>query len=244
MTAMPRRAMILAAGLGKRMRPLTDSKPKPLLSVAGKPMIDHLLDHLAQAGVESCVVNSHYLAPLLERHLAGRKHPKIELSPEPELLETGGGVAKALPLLGTEPFIVLNGDQLWIDGPTPMLRRLAGLWDDARMDALLLVHPAVAAHGYSGHGDYFMDSDGALRRRREQAVAPFVFAGAQILHPRLFGGCPTGAFSLRLLYDRAEEAGRLFGLRHDGEWFHVGTPESLQGADFYFSGTRRHAQGK
>lgn len=237
------RGMILAAGLGKRMRPLSDSKPKPTIEVAGKPMIDHLLDRLAEAGIADCVVNLHYLAPLLQRHLANRVSPRIHLSHEEVLLETGGGVAKALKLLGNDPFVVLNGDQLWLDGPTPMLQRLFGMWDEQRMDALLLQHPIVAAHGYGGYGDYFMDSDGALRRRREETVAPFVYAGTQVLHPRLFHGCPPGAFSLRLLYDRAEEAGRLFGMRHDGEWFHIGTPEILPLAEEYFGGKRRHSHG-
>lgn len=236
-------AMILAAGLGTRMRPLSDSKPKPMIEVAGKPIIDHQLDRLADAGIGQCVVNLHYLAPLLEHHLGARRHPRIRFSREDKLLETGGGVAKALTLLGPEPFVVLNGDQLWLNGPTPMLERLARHWDGERMDALLLQHPIVAAHGYGGYGDYFMDSDGALRRRREEALSPFVHAGAQILHPRLFRSCPAGAFSLRLLYDRAEQAGRLFGMRHDGEWFHIGMPEILPLADEYFGGRRRHSHG-
>lgn len=241
--AMPSRAMILAAGLGQRMRPLTDSKPKPMIEISGKPMIDHQLDRLAAAGIGDCVVNVHYLAPVMERHLSARKAPRIHFSHEETLLETGGGVVKALKLLGAEPFFALNGDQLWLDGPTPMLERLARHWDGKIMDALLLQHPIVAAHGYGGYGDYFMDPAGALKRRREEAVAPFVFAGVQILHPRLFKDCPAGPFSLRLLYDRAEASGRLHGMRHDGEWFHIGTPETLPLAEEYFGGTRRHRHG-
>ena len=223
----PRRAMVLAAGLGKRMRPLSDNKPKALVEVAGRSLLDRALDRLEEAGVEECVVNVHHLAPLMQRHLARRQQPRIVVSAEAELLETGGGVRKALPLLGEEPFYVVNADALWLDGPRPMLRRLAGAFDPARMDALLLLHPVVIAHGYDGAGDYFMASDGAIARRRVETIAPFVYAGAQILSPALFRDSPEGSFSLRLLYDRAEEAGRLFGVRHDGEWYHVGTPEAV-----------------
>lgn len=241
-TAVPRRAMVLAAGLGQRMRPLTDNKPKPLLEVAGKPLIDHLLDRLAAAGVAECVVNLHYLAPMMRRHLAERQTPRIELSPEETLLDSGGGVAKALPRLGDAPFLVTNADMLWLDGPRPMLHRLAALWRPEEMDALLLLHPTVAAHGYDGAGDYFLAPDGTARRRRGERVAPFVFTGVQILSPRLFRDLPEGPFSLRLLYDRAEEAGRLYAMRHDGEWFHVGTPEALSATETYFAGPRRLAR--
>jgi MurNAc alpha-1-phosphate uridylyltransferase len=223
----PTRAMVLAAGLGERMRPLTDTTPKPMIKVRSQPMIDRVLDRLEAAGVSNTVVNLHHLGEKLERHLADRRRPKIVFSPEDDLLDTGGGVAKALPRLGMQPFFVLNGDVVWLDGRTPALERLAAAWDDAAMDVLLLLHPTVFAHGYHGAGDFFMSPVGRLRRRCEREVAPYIFAGIQILHPRIFKDVPAGAFSLNLLYDRAAEAERLQGLRHDGEWFHVGTPEAL-----------------
>ncbi len=223
----PTRAMVLAAGLGERMRPLTDSTPKPLIEVRGRPMIDRVLDRLDAAGVREAVVNLHHLGDRLEQHLADRRRPKILFSPEEVLLDTGGGVTKALPHLGKQPFFALNGDVVWLDGGQPALERLAAAWDDAEMDVLLLLHPTVFAHGYHGSGDFFMSPVGRLRRRREREVAPFIFTGIQVLHPRFFTDLPEGAFSLNLLYDRAAEAERLWGLRHDGEWFHVGTPEAL-----------------
>ncbi len=241
--AVPGRAMVLAAGLGKRMRPLSDNKPKALIEVAGRSLLDRALDRLQDAGVEECVVNVHHLAPLMERHLAQRRLPRIVLSRESELLETGGGVKKALPLLGDDPFYVVNCDALWLDGPRPMLKRLARSFDPQRMDALLLLHPMVIAHGFDGAGDYFMAPDGALTRRRGENLAPFVYAGAQILAPALFKDAPDGAFSLRLLYDRAEENGRLFGMRHDGEWYHVGTPEAVSATEALLTGRPRQSIG-
>jgi MurNAc alpha-1-phosphate uridylyltransferase len=219
--------MVLAAGRGERMRPLTDRLPKPLIPVEGRPMIDRILDHLADAGVEHVVVNLNHLADVLERHLAGRTAPRIAFSREPERMETGGGVRRALPLLGDGPFFVLNADVVWLDGKTPVLERLAATWDDRTMDALLLVQPAARAPSYEGPGDFALCALGRLRRRREREIVPFVFAGIQILHPRLFAGAPEGAFSLNRLYDRAERAQRLAGLRHDGAWFHVGTAQQL-----------------
>ncbi len=226
-TDVPRHAMVLAAGLGLRMRPLTDNLPKPLVQVNGRAMLDRVLDRIAEAGVRDVVVNHYYLGEMIERHLESRNDLAIRLSPETELLDTGGGVTKALPWLGKDPFFVCNGDILWLDGRSPALRRLAAAWDDDRMDALLLLHPGAFGLRYQGVGDFFMDPVGRLRRRREREVAPFIFAGVQILHPRLFEGAPEGAFSLNRLYDKAAEAGRLWGLRHDGEWFHIGTPEDL-----------------
>lgn len=223
----PGSAMVLAAGYGRRMRPLTEDRPKPLIRVAGRAMLDRVLDRLRAFGVRRVVVNHHHLGAMIEAHLAGRGDLEISFSPEAELLDTGGGVAKALPLLGAQPFFVVNGDVIWLDGLTPAFARLAAAWDDGRMDALLLLHPVVTAYGYDGIGDYFASPLGALSRRRERQVAPFIFAGLQILSPRLFRGAPDGAFSLNRLYDRAEADGRLWGLRHDGEWFHVGTPEAL-----------------
>jgi len=228
MKPVPKRAMVLAAGLGKRMRPLTDSRPKPLIEVRGRPMLDHVLDRLEEVGVEEAVVNYYHLGAMIEAHLKGRLRPRIRFSPEDELLETGGGVKRALAMLGEEPFYVVNGDIVWLDGRTHALRRLADAWDESRMDILLLVHPTAFALGYGGAGDFIMTPEGQLRRRREREVAPFVFAGLQILHPRLFTDTPDGPFSLNLLYDKVLERERLWGLRHDGEWFHVGTPESLR----------------
>lgn len=223
------RGMVLAAGLGLRMRPLTTARPKPLIALRGQTLLDRALERLAAAGVAEAVVNSHFKAEMIAAHLAGR--PGVTVSHEPALLDTGGGVRKALRHLGDGPFIVVNSDTVWIDGPTPALARLAAAWNDATMDALLLVHPAVTAHGYHGAGDYFVEPDGPARRRREFEVAPFVFTGVQILHPRLFRTSPDGAFSLNLLYDRAEAEGRLHALVHDGDWYHVGTPPDLAAAE-------------
>ncbi len=225
--SLPARAMVLAAGRGERMRPLTDKNPKPLIKVQGRPMIDRVLDRLVAAGVTEAVVNLHHLGGKLESHLAKRDQPRLMFSPEQDLLDTGGGVANALHLLGTKPFFVINGDVVWLDGGTPALERLGAAWDDADMDVLLLLQPTTSAHGYHGRGDFFMTPEGKLRRRIERQIAPFLFAGIQILHPRIFEAVPKGAFSLNLLYDRAAEAERLWGIRHDGEWFHVGTPEAL-----------------
>jgi len=223
----PTRAMLLAAGRGERMRPLSDETPKPLLALRGRSLIERSLDRLAEAGVEEAVVNLHHLADQLRDRLAGRERPRVLFSEEEALLDTGGGVAKALPLLGEAPFFVVNGDALWLDGVRPALRRLADLWDETRMDALLLLHPTVAAFGFVGGGDFVMSPDGLLRRRREREVAPFAYAGVQLVHPRLFEDAPEGAFSFNRLWDRAIEAERLCGLRHDGTWYHVGTPEDL-----------------
>ena len=223
--------MILAAGLGLRLRPLTETRPKPLIEVAGRTMLDRALDHLVAAGIGSAVVNCHYLAEQIEAHLAGRDRPAIRLSREEVLLETGGGIAKALPNLGPDPFYAANADIIWSDGATPALLRLADHWDASTMDALLLVHPTERAFGYDGAGDFARDKDGRLSRRGNAASAPYVFTGVQLLHPGLFDGAPAGAFSMNVLYDKALAAGRLHGVVHDGEWYHVGTPEALSEAD-------------
>jgi MurNAc alpha-1-phosphate uridylyltransferase len=223
----PQVAMVLAAGLGKRMRPLTETLPKPLVPVAGRTLIDRVLDRFEAAGVPRVVVNLHHFHAALEAHLARRATPRIDLSPEPDLLETGGGVRRALPLLGSGPFYVSNADVLWFDGNRPALERLARAWDDTKMDVLLLLHPTISAFGYEGAGDYFCDTLGRLRYRRGHEIPPYIFAGLQVLHPRLFKDTPEGPFSLKRLYDRAEAEGRLWGLVHDGLWFHVGTPEGL-----------------
>jgi MurNAc alpha-1-phosphate uridylyltransferase len=225
-------AMVLAAGLGKRMRPHSDTLPKPLVQVAGKPLIDYALDRLAEAGVKRAVVNVHYLAEAIEKHLAGRTHPDIVISDERgELLETGGGIVKAKPLLGDAPFIAMNSDTLWIDGVKSNLVRLAEAFDPAKMDALLLLAPTTSSIGYSGRGDFRMMADGQLIRRGERDVAPFVYAGAGIFAPSLFADAPKGAFSLTVLFDRAAEAERLYGLRLEGLWMHVGTPEAIAEAE-------------
>jgi MurNAc alpha-1-phosphate uridylyltransferase len=229
---MPRRAMVLAAGLGERMRPLTTTTPKPLIEVAGKALIDHMLDRLADAGVETAVVNVHYLADQIERHVASRHRPRIVISDErAALLDTGGGVAKALPQLGGAPFYHCNADTIWIDGVKPNLVRLAEAFNPRAMDAILLLASTSQTTGYNGRGDFVMAADGRLRRRTERDVTPFVYAGAAILTPALFAGAPQGAFSLNRLFDRAIENGRLYGLRLDGLWMHVGTPEAIAQAE-------------
>jgi N-acetyl-alpha-D-muramate 1-phosphate uridylyltransferase len=225
-------AMVLAAGLGKRMRPVTDTIPKPLVRVGGETMLDQALDRLAAAGIETAVVNVHHLADQIEAHLAARKRPRILISDERNaLLETGGGIRKALPLLGPKPFLVLNSDSLWIEGPQSNIRRLLACWNEDRMDILLLLAVAATSFGYDGLGDFAMDPAGRLRRRGEREVSPFVYAGVAVMKPELFADAPEGSFSLNRLFDRAIEAGRLHGLRLDGQWLHVGTPESITAAE-------------
>jgi N-acetyl-alpha-D-muramate 1-phosphate uridylyltransferase len=224
--APPRSAMVLAAGLGTRLRPITDTIPKPLVEIDGRSLLDHALDRLALAGVERVVVNVHYKAAMIADHLTSRDHPQIELSEEAELLDTGGGVARALPLLG-EAFFVVNGDVFWLDSEDPALLRLAAAFDPGAMDAVLLLQRTATAIGYEGSGDYFLEPPDTPRRRRQCQVAPYLFAGIQLLHRRLFDGAPGRVFSLVRLFDRAEAAGRLAAIVHDGEWYHVGTPEGL-----------------
>jgi len=232
MTAPPKTAMVLAAGLGVRMRPLTDTMPKPLVKVAGRALIDHVLDRLADAGVERAVVNVHHFAEQIVAHVAARKRPQITISDERGvLLDTGGGVVKALPLLGGAPFYHLNADTIWIDGVTPNLARLAEAFDPAAMDALLLLAPAAGSIGYAGRGDFLIAADGHLTPRPERDLAPFVYAGAAILSPRLFTDAPQGKFSLTALFHRAAAAGRLSGLRLEGLWMHVGTPDAIAAAE-------------
>ena len=229
---MPTSAMVLAAGLGTRMRPHNGQIPKPLVQMRGKSLIDYSLDRLADAGVERAVVNVHYLADALESHLAGRKRPQIIISDERgSLLGTGGGIAKALPQLGGAPFFLVNSDTVWLDGVKPNFRRLAEAFDAATMDVLLLLAATAGSVGYSGRGDYAMEPDGRLRRRDENEVVPFVYAGAAILTPALFADAPAGEFSLNLLFDRAGASGRLFGLRLEGLWMHVGTPDAVAAAE-------------
>jgi len=236
--AVPPTAMIMAAGLGKRMRPLTATRPKPLVEVAGKPLIDHVLDRLKAAGVGKAVVNVHYMPEALEAHLKSRVEGiEIAISDEREqLLETGGGLKRALPLIDADPFLAVNSDNLWIDGPVDSLRLLASGWDEARMDALLLLVPLARAHCHHGRGDFHMSAAGKLRRRKANGVAPFVYTGVQILSKRLFEvETPDGPFSTNLLWDRAIAAGRCFGIAHQGLWFDIGRPQSIAEAEAVLS---------
>ena len=235
MPVKPSKAMVLAAGLGLRMRPLTDHLPKPLVSVAGRPLLDHVLDKLGAAGISEAVVNVHYLPDQIIAHTASRASPRVIISDERnQVLGTGGGVVKALPKLGTAPFFHVNSDTLWIDGVQSNLTRLADAFDPARMDILLLMAPTASSIGYSGRGDYAMLPDGALRKRREHQVVPFVYAGAAILSPRIFADAPKGEFSLTRMFDAANEQERLFGLRLDGVGMHVGTPDAVAAAEEAF----------
>lgn len=230
----PQTAMIMAAGLGKRMRPLTATRPKPLVEVAGKPLIDHVFDRLRSAGVPRAVVNVHYMADALEAHLRARvKDIDVVVSDErKQLMETGGGLIQARDMLGDAPFLCINSDNLWIDGPTDAIRALAAAWDDARMDALLLMVPLARAHSHRGKGDFHLDPFGRIIGRREAGkLAPFVYTGVQILHPRVLVDAPEGPFSTMLFWERAIEAGRAWGLVHQGLWFDVGSPPAIPAAE-------------
>ena len=229
---MPAAAMVLAAGLGQRMRPLTDRRPKPLIEVNGKSLIDHGLDALERCGVAKAVVNLHHFPEQMVAHLSRRNLPKIVFSDETaQLLDSGGGILKALDEFGGAPFFVLNADTFWIEGFKPNLARLSAQWDPARMDLLLLVSGMANAVGYGGKGDFTMDPLGRLQRRGERLLAPFAYAGAAIVDPGAFDGAPPGPFSLNLIFDRALERQRLFGLRLEGLWLHVGTPEAVREAE-------------
>ncbi len=228
----PQTAIVLAAGLGKRMLPITATMPKPLVKVGGQSLIDFALDRLQEAGMETVVVNVHHFADMLEAHLRHRTSPRIVVSDEREaLLETGGGVKKALPLLGSGPFITFNSDSLWIEGKEPNLRRLVAAWDPDRMDILMLVAPLSTSVGYEGRGDFHMDPDGRLRRRKGDESAPFVYAGVAIVKPELVAGTPEGPFSANAFYDRAIASDRLYGLCMDGQWLHVGEPHAIAEAE-------------
>ncbi len=233
-----RTAMVLAAGLGKRMRPLTATRPKPLVEVAGKPLLDHVFDRLRAAGIGRVVVNVHYLADAIEAHLRHKMADMdVIISDERgELLETGGGMTKALPLIGDDRFLVVNSDNFWVDGPVDAIGLLAQRWDDAVMDAALLVVPLARANCHSGKGDFHMDGDGLLTRRRPARVAPFVFTGIQIVSRRLFRDAPEGSFSTNVLWDRAIAAGRAFGVVHQGLWFDVGTPGAIGSTEAMLAG--------
>lgn len=226
------RAMVLAAGLGTRMRPLTDATAKPLLPLLGRALLDHALDRLAEAGVETAVVNAHWQAEKVAAHLATRTTPRLRLQLEPELLETGGGLRRALPLLGDAPFAAVNGDAFWLDGPTPALSRLATAFDPARMDAMLLLVPTARVHGEVGRGDFFLDGAGRARRPNPREIAPYLFGGVQVAAPSLIAEDEPGTrFSVNRCWTRAAGRGRLFGLVHDGAWFHLSTPPDLARAE-------------
>ena len=220
--------MVMAAGLGKRMRPLTAAQPKPMVRVAGKPLIYHPLDRLAEAGVAQAVVNVHYLADALEEHLKPRKTPAVTISDERgELLETGGGMVKALPQL-PDPFFCLNSDNIWLDGPRNAFRELSERWNPEAMDALLLVVPHSRAVNFDGKGDFHLDGLGRISRRQSGRIAPFIYTGIQLVAHRLLRDAPTGKFGTMLLWERSIEEGRLFGLPFTGLWFEVGTPQAIR----------------
>lgn len=235
----PETAMVMAAGLGKRMRPLTATRPKPLVEVAGKALIDHVFDRLQRAGIVRAVVNVHYLADTLQAHVTDR-YPDIEVVISDErrrLMETGGGLVQARTLLGDAPVLVVNSDNLWIDGPVDAIRLLASRWDDATMDALLLMVPLARAHNHGGPGDFHLAADGRITGRRKPGrVAPFAFTGIQILHPRVIADWPEGPFSTNLFWDRAIAAGRAFGQVHQGLWFDVGTPGAIPKTEAILAG--------
>ncbi len=226
-----RTAMLLAAGLGTRMQPLTRTRPKPLIEVAGRTLADHVLDRLEAAGVTRVIVNVHYLADMMESHLAGRDGPALIVSDERDgLLDSGGGVKKALPLIGDAPFIVCNSDSFWIEGARPAIPALTQAWDPDRMDILMLMAATADSVGYDGRGDYSLDTHGRLTRRREGQIVPFAYAGVLLMRPELFAGMPD-VFSLNRLFDAAETQGRLFGQRLEGVWLHVGTPAAIDEAE-------------
>lgn len=225
-------AMVLAAGLGTRMRPLTEKMPKPLVPVAGKPLIDHVLDRLTGAGVGRAIINVHHLADQLAAHLAPRTAPRVVISDEREhLLDSGGGVLKALPQLGPGPFLIHNCDSIWTEGEVSNLARLARCWDETTMDCLLLLAPAATSLGYHGRGDFALEASGRLRRRGREESAPFAFTGVSLAHPRLFDGAPAGPFSLNRPWDAAIARGRAYGIVLEGQWMHVGDPAAVATAE-------------
>mgnify|MGYP001218141999 FL=1 len=233
MESAPATAMVLAAGFGLRMRPLTNKTPKPLITIGGVPMIERILDHLVDAGIDEVVINTHYLASQFFTYFDGRTNPKIKIIHEETLLDTGGGVANALPFLGGDAFLVLNSDVVILKGKTPLIQRLTDAWDSNVMDALLLLQPIENSFGYSGPGDFHLQTNGLLQRSTKGTYAPFLFTGVQMLKRSLFRLAPRSPFSLNFLYDRAQENGRLYGIIHDGEWMHVGTPDAMRKAEMY-----------
>lgn len=229
----PETAMVLTAGLGKRMRPLTAVTPKPLIEVCGKPIVDYGLDRLKAAGLRKAVLNAHYLPDQIHQFAARYQGLDISVSDETDmLLDTGGGTKRALPLLGDKPFFLLNGDSFWIEGARPNLSWLCESWDDDAMDMLLLLSPTVGSVGYEGPGDFLFGPEGQLKRRPEKRIAPYVYAGGAIVHPRVFDKAPDGAFSFNVLFDALIEEDRLHGVRMDGTWLHVGTPQAVRDAEY------------
>ena len=235
MSRVVRNGMVLAAGRGVRMLPLTTHRPKPLLRVGGQSLLDHALDRLSEAGVATVVVNTHWHGDQVADRVRARsarepRHPRVILQPEPELFETGGAVLAALrsgALPDDAPFVVVNGDSFWLDGPVPALRRLADGFDDAATDALLLVARTATVVGDVGRGDFAIDETGRLRRPAEHEIVPYMFAGIQLLSPRLFAGIHHGAFSMNLLWDEAIATGRIRAIVHDGPWFHLSRPSDI-----------------
>ncbi len=226
-------AMVLAAGLGTRMTPANGTLPKPLVELRGRALIDRVLDRLAEAGIKRAVVNVHHKADLIEAHVKSRKAPRIVISDERSgKLDTGGGVKRALPRLGPGAFLIHNSDSVWIEGVGSNLTRLMSTWDETRMDCLLMLAVASGSHGYQGRGDFALQPDGRVRRRKlEQEIVPFAFTGVSVAHPRLFEDSPEGAFSLNVVGSRAIAAGRAYGMRMDGSWMHVGSPDALAQAE-------------
>ncbi len=221
-------AMVMAAGLGKRMRPLTATQPKPLVRVAGKALIDHTLDRLADAGITDAVVNVHYLAEALEAYVLQRESPRITISDERDaLLETGGGMVAARSSL-PDPFFCLNSDNIWLDGVQNSFVQLSQQWNADRMDALLLLSPHTNARNFVGPGDFHMDALGMLSRRRSGRIAPFIYTGIQLVSHRLLRDAPEGRFSTNILWNRAMDEGRLYGTAFAGQWFEVGTPAAIK----------------
>jgi MurNAc alpha-1-phosphate uridylyltransferase len=224
--------MVLAAGFGSRMRPITDTLPKPLVSVSGQPLIDHVFDRAAAAGLRRLIINVHHLADQVEAHVSARNDIDTAISDERDaLLETGGGLKKALPLIGSNPFFAFNSDCLWIDGASTLIPAMARGWDPARMDMLLALAPTVTSVGYDGHGDFDLASNGTLSRRSEKKIAPFVYMGVALMKKQVFDNTPEGPFSLNIVFDRLLEAGTLCGIRLDGLWMHVGTPDAITEAE-------------
>jgi MurNAc alpha-1-phosphate uridylyltransferase len=228
----PTRALVLAAGYGERMRPLTERLPKPLIRLGGRTLIDHVLDRLAEAGVGEAIVNVHYLADQIESHLRLRSNPQITISDErAAILDTGGAVKKVLHLIGESPFFVHNSDSVWIERQGSTIAKMGAAWDSETMDSLLLLAPVETSLGYSGRGDFSLGDSGEIRRRQQGEIVPHVFAGVSINKPSLFAGAPEGAFSINRIWDQALEAGRLAAIVHDGSWMHVGTPAALADAE-------------
>jgi N-acetyl-alpha-D-muramate 1-phosphate uridylyltransferase len=229
------RAMIMAAGFGTRMRPLTDDRPKPLVTVRGRSLLDHALDRLVAAGVAMVVINLHYRAQQVKDHLAGRRDIEIRYSLEEEILGTGGGVVKAMPNFQSEPFFILNSDSVWVEGYVSPLQAMQRIWDPKRMDGLLLLAAMTTAMGYEGRGDFRLDANGHISRVPERTSSPFAYPGVQIVHPRLFADAPDGSFSTNVMWDRAIAKGRLYGTRLEGVWIHVGTPEAREDAERFLA---------